>query len=167
MDLVGRFLRLSPPRASSRQGRVSLATILAYVNMKTSLIYCDLAVGVAVPMYTEVLGMNIGALALIRAFAKSIDFLVAFVIGFASDQCTRTNFLGRRLPFILFGSLAAPLSMYFLAAPPAELNLNAAVDATRRMLLEGPARALYAALPSTTADAGYLPSYNARTSRQF
>ena len=105
---------------------LTTATLLAYVNMKASLIFGDLAVGAAVPLYTEVLGMNIGSLAVIRALAKAIDFIVSFVIGFASDQ-TRTP-LGRRLPYILLGSLCAPIAMWALAAPPEDLNLNPRIE---------------------------------------
>ena len=105
---------------------LTTATLLAYVNMKASLIFGDLAVGAAVPLYTEVLGMNIGSLAVIRALAKAIDFIVSFVIGFASDQ-TRTP-LGRRLPYILLGSICAPIAMWALAAPPEDLNLNPRIE---------------------------------------
>lgn len=42
--------------------QLSFATLLAYVNLKMSLMYSDLAVGVAIPIYTEVMRLNIGAL---------------------------------------------------------------------------------------------------------
>ena len=59
---------------------------------------------------------------MVRAFAKALDLLVSFVIGFVSDK-TRTAF-GRRLPFIAVGSIFAPVAMWYLAAPPAEWNLS-------------------------------------------
>lgn len=59
-----------------------------------------------------------------RAIAKAVDLGVSFIIGYASDS-TSTSF-GRRMPYIIFGSLVAPVSMWFLAAPPQELNLNTA-----------------------------------------
>lgn len=74
--------------------------------------------------------LSAGTLAMVRALAKSLDLLVSFVIGFASDQ-TRTPF-GRRLPYIAVGSVFAPLAMWFLAAPPAAWNLNS-VDEGRRL----------------------------------
>jgi hypothetical protein len=63
-----------------------------------------------------------GTLAAVRALAKSFDIIVSFIIGFASDK-TRTP-LGRRLPYIVVGSLFAPVAMWYLAAPPEEWNLN-------------------------------------------
>ena len=39
---------------------LSTSKLLAYVNMKASLIFCDLAVGVAIPVYLEVLSLDIG-----------------------------------------------------------------------------------------------------------
>lgn len=39
---------------------LSAAEVLAYVNMKCSLMFCDLAVGVAIPVYLEAMGLNIG-----------------------------------------------------------------------------------------------------------
>lgn len=41
---------------------ISQATLLGYVNMKATIIFCDLAVGVVVPVYLEVYDMNIGSL---------------------------------------------------------------------------------------------------------
>ena len=39
------------------------------------------------------------------------------------SDITRTA-MGRRMPFIVVGSIFAPIAMYYLAAPPAWLNLN-------------------------------------------
>ena len=47
----------------TRQENLSLHQILAYVNMKCSLIYGDLAVGVAIPVYQEAYGLDIGTCA--------------------------------------------------------------------------------------------------------
>ena len=42
------------------EDQVSTMTLLGYVNLKGSLIFSDLAVGVAIPIYTEVMNLNIG-----------------------------------------------------------------------------------------------------------
>ena len=58
------FLLVLPfyrPRArNGEHERLSTLRLLAYVNMKASLIFCDLAVGVAIPVYLEVLSLDIG-----------------------------------------------------------------------------------------------------------
>ena len=59
---------------------------------------------------------------MVRAIAKSLDMVVSFIIGYASDA-SRSRF-GRRLPYILVGTLFAPFAMWYLAAPPPEWNLN-------------------------------------------
>ena len=148
------------PRGDDRRRRrggggwsLTLAALLAYTQMKASLIYGDLAVGAVVPVYLEVFGLNIGSLAIVRALAKSIDFLVAFAIGFLSD--TWRSLWGRRLPFILFGSVFAPISLWALASPPPELTLAGALAPTaRRRLVSAPAPpAQRWLLPSAVADA--------------
>ena len=115
------------------------------------------------PIYVEVLGMNIGALALLRALSKSLDFIVAFAVGFAADQ-TRTPF-GRRLPYIFFGSISVPIAMWALASPPPSLNLNAdiadaagagrALHATRGLKSFAPFEETCADLAPATLDALY------------
>ena len=63
-----------------------------------------------------------GFLSVIRALAKAIDFTISFVVGFVSDKMDTK--WGRRLPFIAFGSIVAPVSMWFLASPPMSLSVN-------------------------------------------
>jgi hypothetical protein len=61
-----------PPRRRRRIGgqlrevkeepkKISTAQLLAYVNMKCTLMFSDLAVGVAIPVYLEVMRVDIGA----------------------------------------------------------------------------------------------------------
>jgi hypothetical protein len=130
---AGERLQVAGGRRRRGGGASSLtfSTLLAYTQMKASLIFGDLAVGAVVPVYLEVFGLNIGSLAIVRALAKSIDFLVAFAIGFVSD--TWRSSWGRRLPFILFGSIFAPISLWALASPPAELTLAGALAPARRL----------------------------------
>ena len=97
-------------------GRLSLFQILAYVNMKFSLIFNDVAVSIIVPVYIEVMQVPIGALSVARLIAKSFDFAWAFVVGFMSDSLDTP--CGQRMPFLLIGSLLAPLWLWCLASPP-------------------------------------------------
>ena len=50
------------PSYAAVRFELSAAEVLAYVNMKCSLMFCDLAVGVAIPVYLEAMGLNIGML---------------------------------------------------------------------------------------------------------
>ena len=86
---------------------------------------CDfeLTIFIALPSLTS----HPGTLGAMRAIAKAVDLGVSFIIGYASDA-TATSF-GRRMPYIVVGSLVAPVSMWFLAAPPQQLNLNTATQA--------------------------------------
>ena len=134
--------------------RISTAVLLAYVNLKASLIFGDLAVGVAISVYLEVMRLNIAALAMVRALAKSIDLLVSFVIGFVSDNL-QTPY-GRRLPFILVGSVVAPFAMWFLATPPEEWSPSALPASGRQ--LHGTGTAARRAVAEVDAAAGSAPA---------
>ena len=78
LRLAARVGRLPPPQRAKRRRRrefgellpthviaqasQSAAQVLAYVNMKCSLMFSDLAVGVAIPVYLEAMGLDIGSL---------------------------------------------------------------------------------------------------------
>ena len=81
MDLLRLVASSRPPRPQQRakrrrrreyeellpthviaQASQSAAQVLAYVNMKCSLMFSDLAVGVAIPVYLEAMGLDIGSL---------------------------------------------------------------------------------------------------------
>ena len=59
MDMLTTLCRAGITRPDRRNG-LGLGKLLAYVNMKLSLMFCDLAVGATIPVYLEVLGLNIG-----------------------------------------------------------------------------------------------------------
>jgi Na+/melibiose symporter-like transporter len=98
--------------------------------------------------------MNIGSLSVVRALAKSIDFLVSFIVGYASDNW-RTRW-GRRLPYIVLGSLVAPIAMLALADPPRSSEAGEAEMAA----------AATAAAKAAAGLGGYMPFAEVCTAEQ-
>jgi hypothetical protein len=79
---------------------VGTTTLLAYVNMKGALIFCDLAVGVTIPVYTEVMRLNIGTRAprafFLRQLARAATFAATFAARLRPARARRHAFDGAR-----------------------------------------------------------------------
>ena len=69
--------------SGEEEEELSTWTLLGYVNLKGSLIFADLAVGVAIPVYTEMMGLNIGAHAhqcVCPGSSRANDLLAVFAL---------------------------------------------------------------------------------------
>lgn len=143
-------------------------TVLCYAMLMWSISFTNIVTGVPVlTLYTESFGLSLGAHTMVTAIAKSVDLLLGFAVGFASDQ-VRTPW-GRRLPLIAVGACVAAAGVFFLTSPPAELATAKVVE----LRSEGHASDACAALAGEVGncsvvqqcllaaiDAGRLPRWN-------
>lgn len=70
-------------------------------------------------VYVEALGMSPAAMGISISIVKSLDFLIGFLVGSASDRCTSR--WGRRKPFIMIGFPIWVVVMLALFNPPTSL----------------------------------------------
>ena len=103
---------------------LSLSTMCFYAAPRYALVLSDQTTSTMMLVYSEVFGMNIGLIALLRVAVKSIDILLGFVIGFVSDS-TQTAW-GRRIPFIALGAPVAAIAIVAFSTPPPSFSAQAA-----------------------------------------
>ena len=99
------------------ESMVPALTKIAYSVPAFSLAVVGIPVYVYIPkFYTDVVGVNIILIGHILLTVRIFDALTDPILGYLSDR-TRTR-MGRRRPYIGWGSLFVALAMYFLFNPP-------------------------------------------------
>ena len=99
------------------ESRVPAYIKIAYSVPAFALAVVGIPVYVYIPkFYTDVVGVNIILIGYILLGVRIFDALTDPVLGYISDR-TRSK-MGRRRPYIGWGSLFVALSMYFLFNPP-------------------------------------------------
>ncbi len=99
------------------ESKIPLSKKLAYSFPAFSLAVVGIPVYVYIPkFYTDVVGINIILLGYILLSVRVFDALTDPILGYISDR-TRSR-MGRRRPYIAWGSIFVALSMYFLFNPP-------------------------------------------------
>jgi GPH family glycoside/pentoside/hexuronide:cation symporter len=90
---------------------------IAYAAPAFALAVVGIPIYVYIPkFYTDVVGVSMASLGFLILAARLFDAFTDPVVGLLSDR-TRIP-LGRRRPYIFFGSLILALSIYFLFNPP-------------------------------------------------
>jgi GPH family glycoside/pentoside/hexuronide:cation symporter len=90
---------------------------LAYAMPAFALAVVGIPVYVYVPkFYTDVVGIDIAVVGYLLFGVRIFDAVTDPIIGWWSDRSTYA--MGRRRPYIVFGSLALALSMFLLFTPP-------------------------------------------------
>ena len=90
---------------------------LAYSAPAFALAVIGIPVYVYIPkFYTDVVGINIGALGALLFGVRIFDALTDPLIGFVSDKTKTAH--GRRRPYIAVGSIFVAVTMYLLFNPP-------------------------------------------------
>ena len=119
----------SAPEEPETHERLKCQTKAAYSFLRMPLSAIDFVVRPArTSVYIETLGMGIHTQAMIISACKSLDFLLGFIVGYASDNL-KTRW-GRRKPFI---ALLCPIFIactLFLCNPPTSLGMQQAPSHT-------------------------------------
>ncbi len=94
-----------------------LSLKLAYAMPAFALAVVGIPVYVYIPkFYTDIVGVDIAVVGYLLFGVRIFDAVTDPIIGWWSDRSN--NALGRRRPYILFGSFLLALAMFFLFAPP-------------------------------------------------
>jgi GPH family glycoside/pentoside/hexuronide:cation symporter len=90
---------------------------LAYAMPAFALAVVGIPVYVYIPkFYTDIVGVDIAVVGYLLFGVRIFDAVTDPIIGWWSDRSN--NAMGRRRPYILFGSFLLALAMFFLFAPP-------------------------------------------------
>jgi GPH family glycoside/pentoside/hexuronide:cation symporter len=94
-----------------------LSLKLAYAMPAFALAVVGIPVYVYIPkFYTDIVGVDIAVVGYLLFGVRIFDAVTDPIIGWWSDRSN--NAMGRRRPYILFGSFLLALAMFFLFAPP-------------------------------------------------
>ena len=104
--------------ATAEEYRVRFSQKVAYAAPAFALAIVGIPVYVYIPkFYTDVVGINIAVLGYLMFSVRIFDAVTDPAIGYLSDRTTSR--LGRRRPYIAFGSILVAVAMFLLFNPPA------------------------------------------------